>query len=65
MVYDFHDFFDGILGVRDLLDMEFSIVLINKNVVKSPLFYRLITETSFTFSVDRYEILKLKIPVNI
>lgn len=68
MLFDFHEFFDGILGLDDLRDMKMSINLSKKtltnNTTSIPFHYRQPKETDFKISINSFEILKTKIPVN-
>jgi hypothetical protein len=68
LLYDFHDFFDGIIGLRDLLKLKLSIDLTHNRLISDsliiPLFFRQTHEKSFTFSVDAHEVMKIKLPVN-
>jgi hypothetical protein len=68
LLYDFHDFFDGIIGLRDLLKLKLSIDLTHNRLISDsliiPLFFRQTHEKSFTFSVNAHEVMKIKLPVN-
>jgi hypothetical protein len=69
MLYDFHEFFDGIIGTRDLLKMKFVInlaekLLTNKHGTNIPLYYRKRDETLPTFSIDAHELIRVRIPVD-
>jgi hypothetical protein len=52
LLYDFHDFFDGIIGLRDLLKLKLSIDLTNNRLISDsliiPLYFRQPDEKSFT-----------------
>jgi hypothetical protein len=68
LLYDFHDFFDGIIGLRDLLKLKLSIDLTNNRLISDsliiPLYFRQPDEKSFTFSIDAHEVIKIKLPVD-
>jgi hypothetical protein len=68
LLFDFHEYFDGILGLKDLREMKLSINLVDKiltnGIMKIPFYYRQPDETSHTVSVNSHEILKTKLPVN-
>lgn len=69
ILFDFHDFFDGILGVTDLINMQLNIDLCNKILIgpniEIPFFYRQPHETNFSFSVNPHEKILKNIPVNV
>jgi hypothetical protein len=68
LLFDFHEYFDGILGLKDLIEMKLSINLVDKiltnGIMKIPFYYRQPDETSHTVSVNSHEILKTKLAVN-
>lgn len=68
LLFDFHEYFDGILGLGDLVNMQLSIDLQNQrlvsNIVEIPFQYRQKEDKSFTFSVNAHEISLQKLPVN-
>ena len=68
LLFDFHDYFDGILGFGDLLKMKLSIDPINQvlynDKIKIPFKYRQPDDTKFTFSVNANECVHLKLPVD-
>jgi hypothetical protein len=68
LLFDFHEYFDGILGLKDLREMKLSINLVDKiltnGIMKIPFYYRQPDETSHTVSLNSHEILKTKLPVN-
>jgi hypothetical protein len=67
LLFDFHEYFDGILGLKDLREMKLSINLVDKiltNGIMIPFYYRQPDETSHTVSVNSHEILKTKLPVS-
>lgn len=69
LLFDFHEYFDGILGLNDLLKMNFSIDLPNQtltnNYIQIPFYYRQPHETSFTFEIPPHETLIKDYPVSI
>lgn len=69
ILFDFHDYFDGVIGLKDLINMNLNIDLTNKrlinNFVEIPFKYRQPEEINFSFSINPHEKLIKKVPVNI
>lgn len=69
ILFDFHDYYDGVLGLSDLIKMNLNIDLKNKKLIgqniEIPFKYREPKETSFSFSVNSHEKIIKKIPVSV
>ena len=69
ILFDFHDYFDGVLGLQDLVAMSLNIDLTNQKLIGNnleiPFFYRQPTDTAFTLSVSPGERIIKSLPVNI
>lgn len=69
ILFDFHDYFDGVLGLTDLINMNFNIDLCNKQLVgtniKIPFSYRKALDTCFSFSVNPFEKIVKNMPVSV
>lgn len=69
ILFDFHDYFDGVIGLDDLRKMNLNINLTNQkltgNDIEIPFKYRETAETKLSFSVNPNERTMKKLPVNI
>ncbi|KAL1493666.1 hypothetical protein ABEB36_009364 [Hypothenemus hampei] len=69
ILYDFHDFFDGILGLSDMLTMNLMIDLVNKNLIginlEIPFKIREPSEANFSITLNPNEKIIREIPVNV
>lgn len=58
ILYDFHDFFDGLLGLRDIIDLEFIIDPVNQvlrnNEISIPFYYREKNNETHSLIVMKY-----------
>lgn len=68
-LFDFHSFFDGILGLDQLKKLKLFIDLKNNflvnDILKIPLHFNKTENISHDVSVNSYEIASVKIPVNV
>lgn len=69
ILFQFHEFFDGILGLKELKNLDLTINFTNQilynDFVQIPFYYRQPYETSFTFEISPRESLVRDYPVNI
>jgi RNase H-like domain found in reverse transcriptase/Reverse transcriptase (RNA-dependent DNA polymerase)/Integrase zinc binding domain len=69
ILYDFHHFFDGIIGLADLIKMQLNIDFTNKRLISDrvsiPIKFRQPSDIQFQFSVGPFEKLLRSLPVNI
>lgn len=69
LLFNFHEYFDGILGLKDLIAMNLSIDFKNQRLVNDsleiPFYYRQPFENTFTFEISPNETLIKDYPVEI
>ncbi|CAH0560391.1 unnamed protein product [Brassicogethes aeneus] len=68
ILFDFHNFFDGIIGLKELINLKFTIDLINKQLInhrtRIPIFYRNPKLERYKISLNALEVASVKIPVS-
>lgn len=68
LLYDFHEFFDGLIGFEDLQKLHLTIDPANNCIqnayVSIPLLMRSYNNITKTYSIDTKEVILKKIPVN-
>jgi len=69
ILFDFHDFYDGVIGLVDLINMNLNIDLMNMFLVgpniEIPFKYRHILDSNFSISVNANEIILKQVPVSV
>lgn len=69
LVFDFHEFYDGLIGFEDLsklnLNLNFEHQLLYNDFTSIPYYLRVPDENSKTYDINPYEIVVKEIPVNI
>ena len=69
ILFNFHDFFNGVLGLNDLMKLNLNIDLVNKKLIgpnlEIPFKFRQHTEVDFCFSVNPQEKTVKMLPVSI
>lgn len=69
LVYDFHDFYDGLIGFEDLsklnLKLDFENQILYNNFTTIPYYLRTPDENSKVYDINPHEIITKDVPVNI
>lgn len=69
ILFDFHDYFDGVIGLNDLCQMNLNINLVDQkligNNIQIPFKFRQPYEVNFSISVNPYEKFIKNLPVSV
>lgn len=67
ILFDFHHYFDGIIGLKELIRFNFVIDLINKNLVNNnisiPIIYREPHKEMYSITINAHEAITTNVPV--
>lgn len=68
ILFDFHHYFDGIIGLNELLRFNFVIDLINKKLVSEnvtiPIIYREPHKEIYSITINAHEVITTNVPVS-
>ena len=68
ILFDFHKYFDGIIGLNKLRRFNFSIDLVNKqfknNQLNIPILYRQAQHETYHITVNAHEVVNARVPVS-
>lgn len=68
ILFDFHEYFDGIIGLKELLKFKAHIDFVNKKLISNnfelPIYFREPQKENYKISINAHEVAKIKIPVD-
>lgn len=68
MLFDFHNYFDGLIGLEDLQKFGFSINFPNHSLdntqISLPIYFRQASDNEIHYTLNAHEVIQAKIPVN-